>query len=377
TSPSTPTPTQDHRHIPANLFSLSTLPTLLKLLPANFFPLTTSGSLTFSSYLPTATRPHFLHHKITMAAKIESGAMAVDNDMEPVNYQSVDSWLQRVGVVPSTSLPQPAASHNQVQWTSTADHSLDLATTRDNSVMIPAQFVAKMDRLNKKVNDLESTIYYLKEDVSEQNQKKTQLNQELAGLSNAKSAIKTINQRLNSIQFGFSRLLDRIEVLEKSTGVEDAFRSAQNTSSGGGHSIEFTSGNEAILSNPGNPLTVLTSGAIPRGRGRTHKNKRRAIDQGDRPVAAAPAFNIGTAAAAVANGSPADIAKMEELVAIVVRQLEAMKLQRAATEGGRDDGGSATTGPPTTGTTSSMDGDIPMSNEEGTQGQEGGMGEGI
>ncbi|KAK4217467.1 hypothetical protein QBC37DRAFT_384412 [Rhypophila decipiens] len=307
-----------------------------------------------------------------MAAKIESGAMSVDNDMQPVNYQSVDSWLQRVGVVPSTSSPQPAASHNQVQWTPTADHSLDLATITDNNIiMIPAQFVAKMDRLNKKVNDLESTIYFLKEDVSEQNQKKIQLNQELAGLSNAKSAIKTINQRLNSIQFGFSRLLDRIEVLEKSTGIEDAFRSAQNTSSGGGRSIEFTNGNEDILSNPGNPLTVLTSGAIPRGRGRTHKNKRRAVDQGDRPVAAAPAFNIGTAAAAVANGSPADIAKMEELVAIVVRQLEAMKLQRAATEGGPDDGGSATTGPTTTGTTSSMDGDIPMSNEEG------GMGEGI
>ncbi|KAM7193975.1 hypothetical protein V8F33_007481 [Rhypophila sp. PSN 637] len=305
-----------------------------------------------------------------MDAKNESGAMSVDNDMQPLNYQSVDSWLQRVGVAPSTSSAKPAALHNKVQWMPAADHSLELHTTPANNDMIPVQFFAKMDRLNKKVNDLESTIYFLKEEISELHQKKTQLNQELAGLSNAKSAIKTINQRLNSIQFGFSRLLDRIEVLEKSTGIEDAFRSAK-----GGHSIEFTNGNEEILSNPANPLTVLTSGAIPRGRGRTHKNKRRAVDQGDRPVAtAAPAFNIGTAAAAVANSSPADIAKMEELVAIVVRQLEAMKLQRAAEGGGPDDGRSTTTGPPTTGTTSSMDGDIPMSNEEGTQGQEGGMG---
>lgn len=160
-------------------------------------------------------------------------------------------------------------------------------------------------------------MYYLKEEINEMESKKMQLNQEIAGLSNAKSAIKTINQRLNGIQCGFSNLMDRVEVMEKLASLGDVVRSGNKPNLG---AIEFTNGGDGdsigeALSNPDNPLTVLTSGPNRRGR---NKHKRRAVDQGDRSTEAAPAFNgVGTSDAGAGSGSPEEIAKMEELLAMV------------------------------------------------------------
>ena len=69
--------------------------------------------------------------------------------------------------------------------------------------------------MTKRVNEGDSAIYNLKETVAECHAKESHVNQQLAALTNTKSAIKTINQRLSAIQFGFSRTLDRVESLEE------------------------------------------------------------------------------------------------------------------------------------------------------------------
>lgn len=166
------------------------------------------------------------------------------------------------------------------------------------------QLLAKLDRLNKRVNEQDSIIYYLKEEVSELDGKKTQLNQELAGLTNAKSAIKTINQRLNTIQFGFSRILDRVEVLEKTAALEDGVRSTNPTATAVAaeqYGLNGTDIGDGSVQKEGNPLAVLNSGPNRRGR-----KKRRALDHDDRPVPAP----VG------GNGSE-EIAQMEALLSKV------------------------------------------------------------
>lgn len=191
--------------------------------------------------------------------------------------------------------------------------------------MIPAQLAVKMERMINRINESERQIYILQDKVDELQSKKMQLNEEIAGLSNAKSAIKTINQRLNTIQFGFSRILDRVEVLEKTAGIGDAVRSTNNTHrNGNGASMEFIGGGDGAalgdgsINIPGNPLNVLTLGPTRRGR---NKHKRRAVDQGDRStvIAPVPTFNTMEASnpAAGSSDTPDEIAKMEELLAMV------------------------------------------------------------
>lgn len=179
-----------------------------------------------------------------------------------------------------------------------------MATTTNINM---GQLIAKIERLTKRVNEQDGLIYYLKEQVSELDAKKGQLNQELAGLTNAKSAIKTINQRLNTIQFGFSRILDRVEVLEKTGTLEEGVRSTNPTATAFGEdhfgvkSVDGLIGDGSI-DIEGNPLAVLNSGPNRRGR-----KKRRALDRDDRPVP----VTVGE------NGSQEDIAQMEAMLAKV------------------------------------------------------------
>lgn len=171
-----------------------------------------------------------------------------------------------------------------------------------------SQLLVKVDRLNKRVNEQDTVIYMLKEEVSELEAKKGQLNQELAGLTNAKSAIKTINQRLNTIQFGFSRILDRVEVIEKTASLEDGVRSTHPTSNGlEQFALNATDIGDGSIHKEGNPLNVLAIGANRRGR-----KKRRALDRGDdRPVPA-------PVPVAAASGSGQDeIGKLEALLSQV------------------------------------------------------------
>ena len=176
--------------------------------------------------------------------------------------------------------------------------------------MVPnlGQFLAKIEHLYKRVNEQDNLIYTLKEQVNELENKKGQLNQELAGLTNAKSAIKTINQRLNTIQFGFSRILDRVEVLEKTGTLEEGVRSTNPTATAfGGDRFGLWSADGIIgdgsIDKEGNPLNVLNSGPNRRGR-----KKRRALDRGEDGPVAVPSGESGTTE---------EIAQMEALLSKV------------------------------------------------------------
>ncbi|KAM7207868.1 hypothetical protein V8F20_001662, partial [Naviculisporaceae sp. PSN 640] len=323
-------------------------------------PALLSTTPTLLSLRSTIQLTSLIFCRSTMDTKSENfGAMSVDIEGEPTNMQDLDSWLQRVSGRPSASTSTPSKPANVMSPPATpaAFGGLNFSAPPEN--MVPAQLVAKVERLTKKVSELESTMYYLKEEVAEMETKKMQLNQEIAGLSNAKSSIKTINQRLNAIQCGFSNLMDRVEVMEKLASLGDVVRSGNKPNMG---AIEFTGGGGdgdsmgEALSNPGNPLNVLNNGPNRRGR---NKHKRRAVDQGDRSTVAAPAFDgVGT----TEGNSPEEIAKMEELYAMVVKKLAAMKMANSTAAAGIDDG-SVTTGASTSSGASADGGDVTMGGE--------------
>ncbi|KAK3312782.1 hypothetical protein B0H66DRAFT_643947 [Apodospora peruviana] len=236
------------------------------------------------------------------------GPIEVDLNGDPIG-QPVGNWLARVSnplkppaprIVPYIAPHPPMTVNGTMPKPSTTITTMAKKTgTPDASeISTMAAMTKVMERLNKKINDMEHQVYELKEQNLEVLEKKQQFMEQAAAHSNTRSSVKTINTRLNNIEYGCSAILDRIENIERaiSANLNEAF-----VAPGGGD---------------GNLPTSMTATGSVRSR---KKRKRMALAAGQNGMSVP---SLG--------GGREDIEKVEELLGKVVRELALMKMQNGS-----------------------------------------------
>lgn len=142
-----------------------------------------------------------------------------------------------------------------------------------------------LDNLVRRLDDRDVSLCEIRHVVREVSEIKAHLTREASGLSLAKSAIKTINQRLSSFQFAIARLLDRIEVLEKTSILADAVRSTKSAAAVASHgSLGLDGFLDGVVAGDGGFQTKYSlSDVAAVGENRRRGIKRSASDDGGGP----------------------------------------------------------------------------------------------